>query len=77
MIANPGIKFQVSGRTIGHFYYKLKEQNEDVETMIYSLLDNWKLWAEQTYLYKETDQFVYEVQFRAEEELVRVISNYN
>ena len=66
VIANPGIKFQVSGRTIGHFYYKLKEQNEDVETMIYSLLDNWKLWAEQTYLYKETDQFVYEVQFRAE-----------
>ena len=71
VIANPGIKFQVSGRTIGHFYYKLKEQNEDVETMIYSLLDNWKLWAEQTYLYKETDQFVYEVQFRAEEELNR------
>ena len=71
VIANPGIKFQVSGRTIGHFYYKLKERNEDVETMIYSLLDNWKLWAEQTYLYKETDQFVYEVQFRAEEELNR------
>lgn len=71
VIADPGIKFRVSGRTIGHFYYKMKEQNESVETMITALLDNWKLWAEQTYLYKETDQFVYEVQFRAEEELNR------
>ena len=71
VIADPGIKFQVSGRTIGHFYYKLKKQSEVVENMICSLLDNWKLWAEQTYLYKETDQFVYEVQFRAEEELNR------
>lgn len=71
VIADPGIKFQVAGRTIGHFYYKMKEQNDVVETMIFSLLDNWKLWAEQTYLYKETDQFVYEVQFRAEEELNR------
>ena len=73
VIANPGIKFQVSGRTIGHFYYKNKEQNENVETMIYALLDNWKLWAEQTYLYKETDQYVYEVQFQAEEELNRKV----
>ena len=71
VIADPGIKFQVAGRTIGHFYYKMKEQSEVVENMIFSLLDNWKLWAEQTYLYKETDQFVYEVQFRAEEELNR------
>ena len=39
--------------------------------MVNSLLDSWKLWADQTYLYKETDQFVYEVQFRAEEELNR------
>lgn len=71
VIADPGFKFQVAGRTVGHFYYKMKEQNDVVETMIFSLLDNWKLWAEQTYLYKETDQFVYEVQFRAEEELNR------
>lgn len=71
VIADPGIKFQVSGRTIGHFYYKMKESNEALENMIFSLMDNWKLWAEQTYLYKETDQYVYEVQFQAEEELNR------
>ena len=45
VIADPGVKFQVSGRTIGHFYYRMKEQNEVVESMIFSLLDNWKLWA--------------------------------
>lgn len=73
VIADPGIKFQVAGRTIGHFYYKMKEQNEHTELMISALLDNWKLWAEQTYLYKETDQYVYEVQFQAEEELNRKI----
>lgn len=73
VIADPGIKFQVAGRTIGHFYYRMKEQNEHTELMISSLLDNWKLWAEQTYLYKETDQYVYEVQFQAEEELNRKI----
>lgn len=71
VIAEPGIKFRVSGRTIGHFYYKTKEQAELVENMVTALMDNWKLWAEQTYLYKETDQYVYEVQFQAEEELNR------
>ena len=73
VIADPGFKFQVSGRTIGHFYYKMKEQSEHVEIMVSALLDNWKLWAEQTYLYKETDQYVYEVQFQAEEELNRKV----
>ena len=70
VIADPGMKFQVSGRTIGHFYYK-NNGNEHVDEMVTALFDNWRLWAEQTYLYKETDQFVYEVQFRAEEELNR------
>ena len=70
VIADPGMKLQVSGRTIGHFYYK-NNGNEYVDDMITALFDNWRLWAEQTYLYKETDQFVYEVQFRAEEELNR------
>ena len=73
VIAEPGIKFRVSGRTIGHFYYKAKEQSELVDKMVSALLDNWKLWAEQTYLYKETDQYVYEVQFQAEEELNRKV----
>ncbi len=73
VIAEPGIKFRVSGRTVGHFYYKTKEQAELVENMVSALIDNWKLWAEQTYLYKETDQYVYEVQFQAEEELNRKV----
>ena len=76
VIADPGFKFQVSGRTIGHFYYKMKEQSEHVEIMVSALLDNWKLWAEQTYLYKETDQYVYEVQFQAEEELNRKVEGF-
>lgn len=69
--ADSGIKIRVEGRTIGHFYYRLKDKCDVVEAMISSLLDGWKLWAEQTYLYKETDQYVYEVQFQAEEELNR------
>lgn len=70
VIAEPGIKIQVANRTIGHFYYK-NNGNTDVDEMVTALLDDWKLWAEQNYLYKETDQFVYEVQFQAEEELNR------
>ncbi len=69
--ADPGISIRVEGRTIGHFYYRTKDKNEIVDTMVTSLLDSWKLWADQTYLYKETDQYVYEVQFQAEEELNR------
>lgn len=70
VIAEPGVKIQVANRTIGHFYYK-NNGNTDVDEMVTALLDDWKLWAEQNYLYKETDQFVYEVQFQAEEELNR------
>lgn len=70
VIAEPGLKIQVEGRTIGHFYYR-NNGNEAIDEMVTALLDNWKLWAEQNYLYKETDQFVYEIQFQAEEELNR------
>lgn len=70
VIAEPGIKIRVANRTIGHFYYK-NNDNTDVDEMVTALLDDWRLWAEQNYLYKETDQFVYEVQFQAEEELNR------
>lgn len=69
--ADPGINVRIEGRTMGHFYYRTKENSEVVDTMVNSLLDSWKLWADQTYLYKETDQYVYEVQFQAEEELNR------
>ena len=71
--ADPGINICIEGRTMGHFYYRTKEKNEVVDTMVNSLLDSWKLLAEQTYLYKETDQYVYEVQFKAEEELNRKV----
>lgn len=72
VIAEPGLKIQVEGRTIGHFYYR-NNGNEAIDEMVTALLDNWKLWAEQNYLYKETDQFVYEIQFQAEEELNRKV----
>lgn len=71
--ADPGINICIEGRTMGHFYYRTKEKNEVVDTMVNSLLDSWKLLAEQTYLYKETDQYVYEIQFKAEEELNRKV----
>ena len=73
VIIDPGIKIQVDGKTIGHFYYRPGEKKEVVDAMVTSLIDGWKLWAEQTYLYKETDQYVYEVQFQAEEELNRKV----
>lgn len=71
VVADPGISIRVEGRTMGHFYYRTGDKKDVVDTMVSSLLDSWKLWAEQTYLYKETDQYVYEVQFQAEEELNR------
>ncbi len=70
VIADPGSKIKVADRTIGHFYYR-NHGNEAIDDMVTALLDNWRLWAEQNYLYKETDQYVYEVQFQAEEELNR------
>lgn len=71
VVAEPGIKIQVEGKTIGHFYYRSGDKKEVMDTMVTSLLDSWRIWAEQTYFYKETDQYVYEVQFKAEEELNR------
>ena len=73
VVADPGYKIQVEGKTMGHFYYRTGDKKEVVDTMVASLLDSWKLLAEQTYLYKETDQYVYEVQFKAEEELNRKV----
>lgn len=73
VIADPGIKIQVDDKTIGHFYYRVGDKAEIVDALVLSLIDGWKLWAEQTYLYKETDKYVYEVQFKAEEELNRKV----
>lgn len=72
VVKNPGLKIRIAGRTMGHFYYTVNEaQSEIIENLVLALLDSWRLWAEQTYYYKETDQYVYEVQFQAEEELNR------
>ena len=71
VLTDPGISVKVEGRTIGHFYYRCGHNNEFIDNMVTALLDSWRLWAENTYLYKETDQYVYEVQFQAEEELKR------
>lgn len=72
--ADPGINIRIEGRTMGHFYYRVGDDKKEImDAMVMSLLDSWKLWAEQTYLYKETDQYVYEVQFQAEEELNRKV----
>ena len=73
VLTDPGISVKVEGRTIGHFYYRCGHNNECIDNMVTALLDSWRLWAENTYLYKETDQYVYEVQFKAEEELNRKI----
>lgn len=60
--ANPGRKVRVSGRTIGHFYsrYSQQENQEVVEELIESLITDWEAWGEKSYLYEETDQYVYE-----------------
>lgn len=71
VIANPGIKLKVVGRTISHIYYRVKEEPEKTESLINALLDSWQRWAENTYLYKETDQYVAELEFKVEEELKR------
>ena len=73
VMEDPGVKIPVEGKTMAHFYYRSGDKKELVDTLVSSLLDSWRLWAEQTYLYKETDQYVYEVQFKAEEELNRKI----
>lgn len=71
VIADPGKKLKVMGRTIGHVYYRLKEENKKAEDFLDVLMESWEEWAESTYLYKETDQYVSELQFQTEEELKR------
>lgn len=71
VVADPGTKIKVMGRTVSHVYYKVKEKEEVTETLLSALIESWQSWAENTYLYKETDQYVTELQFQAEEELNR------
>ena len=40
-----------------------------VDTMVKAILEGWQSWAEATYLYKETDQYVDELSLQVEEEL--------
>ena len=71
VVKDPGIKLKVMNHTISHIYYRAKGRDEKVAELLNSLIESWQLWAENTYLYKETDQYVEELQFRAEEELNR------
>ena len=40
-----------------------------MDTMVKAILEGWQSWAEATYLYKETDQYVDELSLQVEEEL--------
>ena len=71
VIADPGIKLKVLERTVSHIYYRIDKNSEETKEMLLSLIEGWRMWAENTYLYKETDQYVMELQFQVEEELNR------
>lgn len=71
VMADPGIKLKVVDRTVCHIYYRSGEKKEQTKEMLFSLIEGWRMWAENTYLYKETDQYVMELQFQVEEELNR------
>ncbi len=69
VLADQGIRIRVNERTIGHFYVKPGRKAELEEVMVDALISSWQLWAENTYLYKETDQYVDELTLQVEEEL--------
>ena len=69
VMADQGIRIRVNDRTIGHFYYRPGKKKEQVEAMLEAWIEGWQIWAENTYLYKETDQYVDELILQAEEEL--------
>lgn len=71
VLADPGKNIRVAGRTVGHLYVRYAQNKDVVEDMVSALIEDWQSWGENTYLYKETDQYVYEVQSQAEEELNR------
>ena len=71
VLADPGIKLRIAGRTVGHLYYKPGNQEKLEREMLEAFIEDWQAWGENTYLYKETDQYVEEVHIQAEEELNR------
>ncbi|MBQ9991613.1 MAG: GGDEF domain-containing protein [Lachnospiraceae bacterium] len=69
VMADQGIRIRVNDRTVAHFYYRPGSKKEQVDSMIESMIAGWQSWAENTYLYKETDQYVDELSLQVEEEL--------
>ncbi|MGN1314465.1 MAG: GGDEF domain-containing protein [Lachnospiraceae bacterium] len=69
VMADQGIRIRVNDRTIGHFYYRTEREKEQIDLMVEALISGWQAWAENTYLYKETDQYVDELSMQVEEEL--------
>ena len=69
VMADQGVRIRVNERTIGHFYFKPGKEERLVREMAEALIAGWQSWAENTYLYKETDQYVDELAQQVEEEL--------
>ena len=69
VMKDQGIRIRVNNRTVAHFYYRTDREADLVDTMVKAILEGWQSWAEATYLYKETDQYVDELSLQVEEEL--------
>lgn len=69
VMKDQGIRIRVNNRTVAHFYYRTDREAALVDTMVKAILEGWQSWAEATYLYKETDQYVDELSLQVEEEL--------
>lgn len=69
VMANQGIRIRINDRTVGHFYYRTKENGDVVDALVENLIAEWQAWGENTYLYRETDQYVDELTLRVEHEL--------
>ena len=61
VMKDQGIRIRVNNRTVAHFYYRTDREAYLVDTMVKAILEGWQSWAEATYLYKETDQYVDEL----------------
>lgn len=69
VMEDAGFKIRVLNHTVGHFYYKANDNAEGSQALAESLAESWSLGAEKTYLYKETDQYVSELQVQVKEDL--------
>ncbi len=69
VMANQGIRIRVNERTVGHFYFRPGKEEKLAGNMVEVLIAGWQSWAENTYFYKETAQYVDELALQVEEEL--------